>query len=478
MIDTATVRAIPASAASVCRRLAPAAALVLLSACAGVPDAPVAPPDIAVPPAWSLATPVGGAALADWWRNFDDPVLDQLMRLSLRDNGGVRSAEAALRQARALRDVAGAPLRPALDASGSAQRGKAGVADAASVFAAGLDASWELDLFGANRWAWRAADADAAAGAATLAAVQVSTAAEVALAYIALRGAQARLAIARASLASQRDTLQITDWRVQAGLLTSLEGEQARAASEQTAAQIPVLEASIAQGGHALALLCGLAPAALQAQLAGTGAQPQPRAELAVSLPLDTLRQRPDVAAAERHFGAALARVGQADAARYPDFRLAGSLGLRTASLGALGSGVLTRTILASVSAPLFDGGGRRAQLRAQQALLEQARVAYRDSMLTALQEVEDALAALAGDRVRLLHLRNAAEAAGNADLIARQRFASGLVDFQTVLDTQRSLLSLQDAVAAGSADVGADHVRLYKALGGGWHAERLAALP
>lgn len=450
-----------------------AGALAALSACAPAPM--TAPPQapLAVPPAWSTALPAGGAALAGWWENFGDAQLDALIRQSMRENGSVRGAQAALRQARALRDVAAAALQPAVAFSGSAQRSKAGAAAAGNEFAAGLDAAWELDLFGASRLALRAADADAQAGAASLAAVRVSIAAEVALAYLQMRGAQARLAIARDNLASQRETLQITGWRVQAGLLTSLEGEQARAASEQTAAQVPALENSIAQARHALVVLCALPPAALDAALAGTAPVPQARAELALSLPLDTLRQRPDVAAAERQVAAALARAGQADAARYPNFRLAGSLGLQTMRLGAAGSAALARSIIASVSAPLFDGGSRRAQLRAQQAALEQARVAYRDSMLAALREVEDALAALAGDRARLLHLRNAAAAAVNADLLARQRYASGLVDFQTVLDTQRSLLSLQDAVAAGTADVSADHVRLYKSLGGGWQPDR-----
>ena len=321
----------------------------------------------------------------------------------------------------------------------------------------------------------RAAEAGAQAAVATLASVQVSIAAEVALAYIQLRGAQARLAIARANLASQLETLQITGWRVQAGLLTSLEGEQARAASEQTQAQIPALEANVAQIAHALALLCGQPPAALQAQLARVSPVPQPLEDLALSLPADTLRQRPDVAAAEHEVSAAMARVGAADAARYPGFRLAGSLGLSATSLAALGSGEVVRTILASLSGPLFDGGSRRAQLRAQQAVLEQARLSYRDAILAALKEVEDALSALEGDRARLLHLRNAAEAAVNADLIARQRYAGGVVDFQVVLDTQRSLLALQDAVAATSADFSADHVRLYKALGGGWTPDRAA---
>lgn len=457
-------------------RISIVAALSMLSACSAVPTAPPPAQAVAIPAAWSTAlapeqSGAHAAALADWWGRFGDPVLAALVRQAMRANDSIGSAQSALRQARALRDGAAAPLLPGVSYRATAQREQAD-SGARRAYGVGLDAAWEADLFGANRYGLRAAEANAQAALATLGSVQVSIAAEVALAYIQLRGGEARLAIARDNLASQLETLQITGWRVQAGLLTSLEGEQARAASEQTQAQIPALEASIAQLRHALAVLCGQPPAALAAQLAGAQPIPQPRDDLVLSLPLDTLRQRPDVAAAEHQVGAAVARVGQADAARFPGLRLSGSVGLDAMRLGALGNAALARSVLASLSGPLFDGGSARAQLRAQQAGLDQARLAYRAAVLAALKEVEDALSALGGDRTRLEHLRNAAEAAANADLLARQRYAGGLVDFQTVLDVQRSLLSLQDAVAATSADLSADHVRLYKALGGGWQPE------
>jgi outer membrane protein TolC len=182
------------------------------------------------------------------------------------------------------------------------------------------------------------------------------------------------------------------------------------------------------------------------------------------------LRQRPDVRRAEQQVSAALARVSQADAARYPSFRLGGSLGLSALTLGGLGSGAAVfNSLLGSVSVPLFDGGAARAQVRVQEAGLEQARVNYESVVLAALKEVEDALVALRNDRAQLERLRNAAEAAANAALLAQQRYASGLIDFQVVLETQRTLLNTQDSVANTVAKVSADHVRLYKALGGGW---------
>ena len=462
------------AAPAVAAALAPL--LLALGACAALAPPPAAPVAVEVPAAWSTATAPAAAsatALARWWSRFDDPLLAQLVSQALQANTNVTSAQAALRQARALRDVAAAALLPALSSSASVQRSRSGGNSAGNSFRAGLDASWEPDIFGGNRSALDASEATARAREATLGDVQVSTAAEVALAYITLRGTQARLAIARDNLAGQQETLQLTQWRVQAGLLSSLEGEQARAAAEQTRAQLPALQSSIEQTAHALAVLTGRPPAALLAQLSEARPVPQPVGDLVLSIPAETLRQRPDVRAAEHQVTVAVARVAEADAARLPSFRLSGNLGLSALTLGALSSGAAVASgILASVSLPLFDGGAARAQVLAQQAALAGANVAYQAAVLTALKDVEGALVALRGDRERLVRLQDAADAAANAALLARQRYSSGLVDFQTVLETQRTQRNAQDGVVAASADLSADHVRLYTALGGGWSAD------
>ena len=435
-----------------------------LSGCAAWP--PTAQLASTAPVSLTTANP-----LAQWWQQFNDPLLTTLVTQALQANTSIRSAQAALQQSRALRDVSAAGLLPTLSAAGSAQRGRANGGDASNSFRAGLDASWEPDIFGGQRSTLNAAEADAQALQATLADVQVSVAAEVALAYVQLRGQQAQLAIARNNLASQQETLQITDWRAQAGLITSLEVEQARTASEQTSAQIPLLDAAIAKTSHGLAVLTGQRPEALLMQLQSAQPIPQPTSTLALDIPAQTLRQRPDVRAAELRITAALARVSAADAARYPGFAISGSLGLNALTLGALGnSASLVSSLLGSLSIPLFDGGARRAQVLAQEAALEQARANYQTVMLSALQDVADALVALSGDHTRLTHLQSAAAAAANADLLAQQRYRSGLIDFQTVLQTQRTLLTTQDGVASSAADISADHVRLYKALGGGWN--------
>ena len=448
---------------------------LLLQGCAH--RAPVASesPGAALPVAWNAPLPAGVAVLpqaddlARWWERFGDPQLSALVAQALQAHPSALSAQAALRQARAQARVQAAGMLPDVSLSGSAQRSRSG-GQTGNSFQVGLDAGWEPDLFGRLDAGVQASQADARAAQASLEQVHVSLSAEVALQYISLRSLQQRLAIAQRNLETQQQTLQITDWRVQAGLATSLVAEQARAAAEQTAAQVPQLQASLAQARHALAVLIGQAPAALDAALAAPQAVPQPSQALALDIPADTLRQRPDVRVAQERVQAALARVSQADAARYPSLRLSGSLGLRALTLGALGdSASLVHSLLGSVAVPLFDGGATQAQVQVQQAALEQARQAYQLAVLTALKEVEDALVALQGEAARLAHLQQATQAAGNAALLAQQRYASGLIDFASVLETQRTQLATQDALATSQANLGSNHVRLFKALGGGW---------
>ncbi|MFA7665187.1 MAG: efflux transporter outer membrane subunit [Burkholderiaceae bacterium] len=456
-------------------------AATVLAGCATVvtPDGQL--PEVPVPAAWTgggadaaaldaAAAEARREVLARWWRQFDDPLLTVLVEQALEANTSVRAAQAALAQARALRDAQSASLLPSVDASGSAQRSRSPGGDSGNRFQAGLDASWELDVFGANRSALAAVEADARAAQEALADVQVSLSAELGLAYVDLRGLQSRLTIARRNLETQRETLRIAQWREQAGLTTTIEVEQARASVEQTAAQIPALESSLAQLRHSLAILTGQAPGQARPELSEAGPVPQANAELALTIPADTLRQRPDVRRAEARVAAALARVGEAEAARLPSFRLGGSLGLSALTLSGLGSSAaILNSVLAGISLPVFDGGARDARLRAQQAAFEQSRTDYEAVVLAALKEVEDALVALSADRQRLASQQRAADAAAKAALLAQQRYASGLIDFQVVLDTQRTLLSTQDGVASTIASLGGDHVRLYKALGGGW---------
>jgi multidrug efflux system outer membrane protein len=452
-----------------------------LAGCAAVgPD--YVPPATDVPAGWSrLDTSIPPLTRADapgdlsrWWQSLNDPLLSQLIAEALQASPDLRTAQARLREARARRTVAAAARFPSVTASGTARSSQsseeAGSGDTRNSFSAGFDASWEIDVFGGVRRGVEAAEADLESSVANLDNTRVSLASEVALNYVEVRALQTRLGIARANLASQSETLQLTDWRAQAGLVSSQDVEQARSNREQTRAQIPSLETSLAESEHGLDILLGRAPGTLHARLAATDELPAVPAQIAVGIPADTLRQRPDVRAAERKLAAETARVGVAEAARYPSFDLSGSIGLEALTLGGLGnSGAATASLLAGITGPVFNAGRLRAQVEIQDAVREQAQAAYEQAVLTALQEVENALVALARNRERVEALAIAAESAGNAAQLARQRYSAGLIDFQSVLDTERSVLSAEDSLAGSRADGVLALIRLYKALGGGW---------
>lgn len=455
-----------------------------LAGCAAVgPD--YTPPTPEVPTGWyrldASAQPAARAEapgdLSQWWKNLNDPLLSELIADALQTSPDLRSAQARLHEARARRTVAAAGRFPSVTASGAANRSQSseesGSGATRNAYSAGFDASWEIDVFGSVRRSVEAAEADLESSVASLHNARVSLASEVALNYVEVRALQIRLGIARANLASQSETLQLTDWRAQAGLVSSQDVEQARSNREQTRAQIPALETSLGEAEHTLDVLLGKSPGTLHVRLAAAGNLPAVPAQIAVGIPADTLRQRPDVRAAERTLAAETARVGVAAAARYPAFNLSGSIGLEALTLGTLGnSGAATSSLLAGITGPIFDAGRLRAQVEIQDAVREQAQVSYEQSVLTALQEVENALVSLARNRERGEALANAAESARNAAQLAQQRYSAGLIDFQSVLDTERSVLSIEDSLASTRADGVLALIRLYKALGGGWSKE------
>jgi NodT family efflux transporter outer membrane factor (OMF) lipoprotein len=370
--------------------------------------------------------------------------------------------------------VAAAGRFPEVAASGSVRRSQsseeAGSGTTNDRYSAGLDASWEIDIFGGVRRSVEAAEADVAAAAADLGDASVSLTAEVALNYVEVRGLQLRLAIARANLASQSETLQLTEWRQQAGLVGRQDVEQARSNREQTRAQIPSLETSLAEAEHRLDILLGTSPGTVHPRLAAAGALPAMPARIAVGIPAYTLRRRPDIRAAERRLAAETARVGAAEAARYPAFNLSGSIGLEALKAENLGtSGAVASSLLAGITAPIFDAGRLRQQVKVQDAVRDQAEVTYEQTVLAALQEVENALVALKRSTERGEALADAAAAARNAAQLARQQYSAGLIDFQAVLDTERTVLTVEDSVAGTRTDALLALIRLYKALGGGW---------
>jgi NodT family efflux transporter outer membrane factor (OMF) lipoprotein len=454
--------------------------VIVLAGCAAVGPDYVAPV-IDSPAGWHRVDPGGrtstqdaAADLARWWELFADPVLAELIDSTLLASPELLAAQARLREVRARRALARADLFPQAAASGTASTARGsretGSGRRIELYQLGFDATWEPDIFGGQRRALEAAQADLEQSEASLNATRVSLAAEMALNYVEMRAFQARLDVARRNLGTQAQTLQLTDWRAQAGLGSALEVEQARTTFEQTRALVPSFETGVAQAQDRIAFLLNRTPAALGSDVLRQQPIPSVASSVAVGIPADVLRRRPDVAAAERRLAAETARVGQVEATRYPAFRLAGSIGLEALSIGALNSSAaLAHSLAAGVSGVLFDAGRIRQQVAIQQAVREQALIAYRSTVLTALVEVEDALVALSNGKERESALTAAVDSARNAATYAQQRYTSGLIDFQTVLDTQRSVLFAEDSLATARADSVASLIRLYKALGGGW---------
>jgi NodT family efflux transporter outer membrane factor (OMF) lipoprotein len=455
-------------------------ALLALGGCATVGPDYVAP-DARAPAQWSAELKAGVSsaqsdpqALARWWTVLDDPLLAGLVERSLEGNLDLRQAQARVREARARRGVAAADRFPTITTGVAATRAsgsrETGLGLTNELYSAGFDASWELDVFGGKRRATEAAQAQLEASVEDTRDVLVTLFAEVALNYVEVRSFQTRLSLAEENLRSQSETYDITRWRRQAGLTTQLDVERARFNLEQTRAQIPVLQTGLAQARHRLAVLLGQAPGALAAELTESQAIPSARVELAVGVPADVLRRRPDVRRAERQLAAQTAQVGVATAARYPSFSLLGSIGLEALAPGRLLSSAATSSLIGgNVNWTLFDAGRLRQNIQVQTALQEQALIGYEAAVLGALQEVEDVLVAYAEEQARRESLRLATQSAKAAADLAQQQYAAGLIDFQAVLDAQRSLLSLQDQLATSEGEVTSNLIRLYKALGGGW---------
>ena len=459
--------------------------LVVLLALAGCAVGPnYRAPQPVTPDEWharpTAAAPASdAAALADWWKTLEDPILDQLIEKALASNKTAKQAYASVVAARARRGIAAGDFFPTLNASAGGSRtnsearqsnpdvGLSGGSD--EIYDAGLDSIWELDLFGGKRRAFEAATAQLGASEADLRDVLVTLLGDVALTYLDVRTAQSRLTFAEKNLETQRSTLDITGWRAAAGLATTLDVEQAQSSYQQTRAAIPSLQSSLVQAMNALAVLTGDLPGSLEALLAERKAIPVARADIAVGVPADVLRRRPDIRSAERRLAAQTAEVGVATAALYPSLSLSGSITLQALTASDVPDGFRTDRFGLSLNLPIFRGGALRQNVNVQNALVAQALAAYEATVLAAYQEVENALTASTNEQLRHEALQLGVESARRAAELALMQYNSGLVDFQTVLNADRQLLTLEDSLAVSDGEVTANLVRLYKALGGGW---------
>ena len=424
------------------------------------------------------ASPETGSDAA-FWRQFQDAQLTQLVEQALRANQDLRGALARLDAAQALLRESRLDQLPTLTLSGQALQQRRSESQAMGgprsqrSYSAGINASWELDLFGRVRRNIEAGRADLRASAADLAALQVAIAAQVAASYADLRGWQQRLQLAEANAANQQDTLRLVQLRLAHGSGTDFDLARAQAQLETTRSRIPALQARIAVAQHRLAVLTGQVPEALIATLDAPAALPRLPQTIAPGTPADLLRRRPDVAAAEARLHAATARVGVTTAELFPRLSLGGLLGSSALSTGALfGAGSASRSVFLGVDWSFLDVGRVRARIAASEAGAQVALAQYQQSVLLALEDTENALVLLTRTRTEDAHLAQAAEQRARAEQLAQRRYRLGSVGLYEVLDAQRDLYAAQDAAADSRARGLRAAVALYQALAGGWEGQ------
>jgi NodT family efflux transporter outer membrane factor (OMF) lipoprotein len=463
-------------------------ALMALAAVSAAHARKLATPEPVVPKTYvqtGNAASTDAADVARWWAEFHDPELNSLVERAIQHNTDLRIAAARVLEARALQGVERAKLLPTLSSSNSFDRIRGGYSQGVvhvspgqslispfetNTVQLGFDASWELDFFGGKRKAVQAAAADAAAVEESRRDALVTVIAEVARNYIELRGLDRRLEITRRNIQTQKDTLDLTRVRAEAGLGTQLEVEQQRTQLSTTQAAEPMLESTRIQTVQRLGVLTGEPPDSLLGELRESAALPPTPPVVAVGLPSDLLRRRPDLRQAEAETAAAAARVGVARADLFPKFVITGLAGRQStnASGFTLGAGNFF-SAGPGIQLPIFSGGKIRANIAANEARLQEAIARYEGAMLNALGDVENALTAYNREQQRRDQLQTAAKAASSATALANELYKRGLSDFLSVLDAQRAQYAAEDDLVQSETTVVTDLVALYKALGGGW---------
>lgn len=459
--------------------------------------------------------------LAEWWRTLDDPLLDRLLADALDRNLDLDVARARLRQARARRRITGADRGPSLDATGVAQRqrisenivpsmsggagsggdagggaagggatgGGAGAGAGAGAggagggmgsfgapgteinfFQASFDARWEVDLFGSIKRRVRAADARVDAAELAIADVRVSLAAEFVRDYVGIRELQTRLAVAGRNLAAVRRTAGIVRERDRAGFATALDTARADAAVLAIQALVPQYEVQIRQGMIRLAVLAGRSPGTFLPELEPVKPVPIVPRRVAVGIPSELLRRRPDIRNAERNLAAAIDEVGGAVGDLYPSFTFDGSFGFQADSISRLVDwGARFYTLGFNVLAPIFDSGRLKATIELRRGEVDEALARYRLAVLGGFQDVEDALVAFARDQDQLEFRQREEVERLRAVSIAQEQYRAGLVTLLNVLEAQETLFTVQDQIGTVRGAIAADWAAVQKSLGGGW---------
>jgi len=428
-----------------------------------------------------------------WWTVFEDPVLEQLVQIASKDNLPVQIAAARILEARAALGISrGLRFPQQQQLAGTAAR--VGLSENApnvmiadqsfSSYDVGFDAAWELDVWGRFRHGVEAADADYGRALAGYDDTMVTVTAETARAYILLRTFEARLKLAQENVVIQSETMRIAQVRFDNGAVTELDVTQARALLRDTEALIPTLETGIRQTKNAISSLIGQAPSQLGDLLEQNRSIPSAPAEIAIGVPIDLLRRRPDVRMAEFQAAAQSARIGIATSDLYPQFSLFGSIGFATSSDGGVqsnnadtgdlfSSDSIRYTVGPTFSWPIFNYGRLRNNVAVQDARFQQAALNYQNTVLEAAREVEDSLAAYLRSQTRVGYLTDSVDDARRSVELALIQYRQGSTTYQRVLDTQRFLVRQEDQLAGTKGDVALNLVATYKALGGGWETEQ-----
>ncbi len=471
-------------------------AILLLSGCFAVgPD--YERPKIPVPQQWSETTAATNSQSAQpeqWWKNFNDPVLDKLISDAISSNLDLKLALERVKDARVLRTATIAAGLPSLTAksnvsrrfnnssSSASQSGGTGSAiggvgvgnQLINIFQMGFDAQWELDFFGGVRRAVEAADATIDVEVENSRDVLVTLLGEVARNYIELRANQQLVAITRENLHAQQETQELTQIRQQTGLASMLEVTQAQALAATTQAQLPNYETAVKQSVHALSVLLGKEPGALAVRLKQQGAIPAVAANVITNLPSELLQRRPDIRRAERQLAVANASVGVATAELYPKVNLAAFIGLQNTTITDFTPLGKSWSAASTLTMPIFNWGKLNANIKSKKAQFEQTFLTYQSTVLSAFKEVEDALIAYSKEQERRKALAQAVSANQLAVQLANERYQKGLTAFLDVLTSQTALYQAQSLLVSSESTLSSNLVALYKALGGGWQTEAI----
>ncbi|MBA4027924.1 MAG: RND transporter [Planctomyces sp.] len=471
------------------------AALAIASAVGGLGGCTVGPdyiePTLQTAPQWSQPMEGGLSAtpadLSRWWTTFSDQQLDSLVVRAVGANLDLRSAEARIRESRALRGIVVSDKLFTIDSNFSFSRqrasrntnfggiGASGTGTSFNQFVTGLDAAWEIDLWGRVERSINAADADLAADIEDRRDILLILLADVARAYVDLRTAQRRIEIAQDNVRIQEETLRLTSSRSKAGLIGELDVVQARSNVEATRATIPSLQIAQAQALNRLAVLLGQQPGSLNQELGPPGVIPGVPSAVSVGVPAELLRRRPDIRRAERQLAANTERIGVAVSDLFPRFTINGNVGVQAAqgpTFFDLSS--FQFSYGPAINWRLIDFGRIRASIAAADSRAEASLYAYEQQVLVALEESENAIAAFAKEQQRRASLELSVSASKRAVELSGQLYAGGLRDFQFVLDAQRTLFVQQDQLVLSEQAVTSNLIALYLALGGGWEIGEL----